>query len=142
MRINALLTAAKENNVEDFKISFRKQLKNASPSAYFVSFEFMKDDFQRHDNEIKSAENEIANYFYLDFFRRSEEEVKNSNKKKVIYPTMIRLRQYTEFWEIHNLKSNCQKNIRQYLLMSSRIRILFSMKYLTLFFQIILFCFI
>ena len=78
MRSNALLNEALAGNVDEFKRRFCDQIKK--PAGYFVNYEFMKSDFQRIEGEVKNAENEFINYFYLDFFRRAVVEI---NKLKL-----------------------------------------------------------
>ena len=71
---NALKDEVIAGNTDEFKRRFRDQLKK--PGQYFVSFDFMKDDFIKCEQEIKKAEDEFINYFYLDFFNRSEQSIK------------------------------------------------------------------
>jgi len=80
MGYNPLLTEAQKENTEEFKRRFREQLKK--PAAYFVNFDFMKADFIKWELEIKNVEAEFINHFYLDFFSRSEDKIKEIKQKK------------------------------------------------------------
>lgn len=82
MRDNDLKQEAAQGNTEEFKRRFRDQINSKKPAAYFASFEFMKADFMRFEEEIKHAEDKFINYIYLDFFRYSDLVIKRVKRKK------------------------------------------------------------
>jgi len=83
MKGNALLNEARAGNVGEFKRRFSEQINNPDKSAaYFSNYKFMETDFLNFVREIKCAENEFINFFYLDFFSRAEEEIKRIKLKK------------------------------------------------------------
>jgi exodeoxyribonuclease V beta subunit len=88
-----LKKAAANNDADGFIRTFRSQLSNNKPAAYFDAYGFMKDKFIEHNKAILQAEKDFINYFYFDLFRKAEEEIAELKKKYgfIAYDDQIRI---------------------------------------------------
>lgn len=77
---DALGKEAVEGNVSEFKRRFNDQIKKSA--GYFERYRYLVAEFESHQNEVRHAELELYNYFYLNFFHQSEIRINETKQKK------------------------------------------------------------
>jgi len=110
MKANALRKEAEDRNVEEFIRRFRDQLKK--PAGYFISFNFMTDEFREHDDRIKQAEDAFINYSYFDFFRHASKEVESIKSARGYISYNDQIRTVHSALENNTLKSKLKEKYK------------------------------